>query len=104
VEAFPLTAMLARLDAEGSEFLRLLRTADFDLNLYKPDGVDRQAPHKRAEAYIVASGTGVFMCDGTTRSVAPGDLLFVPAGVEHRFVDFTDDFSTWVIFFGAPPA
>jgi uncharacterized RmlC-like cupin family protein len=30
----------------------------------------------------------------------PGDFLFVPAGIEHRFVNFTDDFSTWVIFYG----
>ena len=29
-----------------------------------------------------------------------GDLLFVPAGVVHRFEDFSDDFSTWVIFYG----
>jgi hypothetical protein len=29
-----------------------------------------------------------------------GDVLFVPAGVPHRFEDFTDDFGTWVIFYG----
>jgi quercetin dioxygenase-like cupin family protein len=28
------------------------------------------------------------------------DVLFVPAGVEHRFDNFTDDFMTWVIFYG----
>ena len=27
-------------------------------------------------------------------------LIFVPAGIEHRFENFTDDFSTWVIFYG----
>jgi mannose-6-phosphate isomerase-like protein (cupin superfamily) len=30
----------------------------------------------------------------------PGDVLFVPAGVEHRFEDFSDDFVTWVVFYG----
>lgn len=30
----------------------------------------------------------------------PGDLLFVPAGVVHRFEEFTDDFATWVMFYG----
>lgn len=29
-----------------------------------------------------------------------GDLLFVAAGIPHRFEEFTDDFRTWVIFFG----
>ena len=27
-------------------------------------------------------------------------VLFVPAGVEHRFDDFSDDFAAWVVFFG----
>ena len=31
----------------------------------------------------------------------PGDFLFVPARAEHRFLDFTDDFTTWVLFYGA---
>ncbi len=30
----------------------------------------------------------------------PGDILHVPAGVEHRFEEFTDDFATWVVFYG----
>ncbi len=29
-----------------------------------------------------------------------GDVLFVPAGVAHRFEDFSDDFGTWVVFYG----
>jgi hypothetical protein len=27
-------------------------------------------------------------------------MLFVPAGIEHRFYDFSDDFCTWVMFYG----
>ena len=33
-------------------------------------------------------------------SVPAGEALFVPAGVEHRFEDFTPDFATWVFFYG----
>jgi hypothetical protein len=32
--------------------------------------------------------------------VQPRDFLFVAAGDEHRFVEFTEDFSTWVLFYG----
>ena len=32
--------------------------------------------------------------------VETGEALFVPAGVEHRFEDFTDDFAAWVVFYG----
>lgn len=31
---------------------------------------------------------------------APGNLLFVAAGAEHRFEDFTGDFGAWVMFYG----
>jgi mannose-6-phosphate isomerase-like protein (cupin superfamily) len=30
----------------------------------------------------------------------PGDLLFVRAGVEHRFEEFSDDLAVWVSFYG----
>ena len=33
-------------------------------------------------------------------SFAPGTVIFVPAAIEHRFVDFSDDFATWVVFWG----
>ena len=33
-------------------------------------------------------------------SFKENDVLFVPAGIEHRFENFTDDFATWVIFYG----
>jgi mannose-6-phosphate isomerase-like protein (cupin superfamily) len=39
--------------------------------------------------------------DGSDRyPVSPGDVLFVPAGVIHRFEEFTDDFAVWVLFYG----
>jgi mannose-6-phosphate isomerase-like protein (cupin superfamily) len=28
----------------------------------------------------------------------PGDFLFVPAGVVHRFVNFTEELLLWVLF------
>ena len=57
-------------------------------------------PHARDEIYIVASGAGWFVNGSTRHPFQAGDLLFVPAGVEHRFDEFTDDFCTWVIFYG----
>ena len=44
-------------------------------------------------------------CDRAAKSnfrhgFSAGDFLFAPAGVEHRFVNFTDNFYTWVIFYG----
>ena len=47
-------------------------------------------------------GTGTFVHDGERTPFGPGDALFVAAGREHRFEDFSDDFATWVIFWGPP--
>ena len=46
------------------------------------------------------AGSGTFVLDGHRHPFAPGTALFVPAGVVHRFEDFTPDFVTWVVFWG----
>jgi len=89
-----------KLKASGKEFVEFFSHGSLVVELYKPDGVDRQTPHTRDEVYIITSGTGRFFNAGTYIDFAPGDFLFVPAGAEHRFEDFTDDFSTWVLFYG----
>ncbi len=33
-------------------------------------------------------------------ALGPDDVLFVPAGVEHRFEDFTVGLAVWVVFYG----
>ena len=71
-----------------------------EVELYAPRGTDPQTPHKRDEVYIIARGSGMFRLAQTATPFGPGDFLFVPAGVEHRFDDFSDDFLTWVLFYG----
>jgi mannose-6-phosphate isomerase-like protein (cupin superfamily) len=93
---------LGRLAETESDYVRLIEQQKFDLGLYQPIVIDPQTPHARDELYIVAAGTGRFVCADETRSFGPGDVFFVAAGTEHRFVDFSSDFATWVIFFGTP--
>ena len=73
---------------------------DVSVELYKPVGKDLQTPHTQDELYIVATGSGMFMLEDEEFPFAEGDVIFVPAQAEHRFSSFSDDFSTWVIFFG----
>lgn len=88
------------LSALPQPFAVLFQRGDVSVELFAPRGSDTQSPHARDELYIVASGSGVFMRAGERTEFRAGDLLFVPAHVEHRFEQFTADFSTWVIFFG----
>jgi mannose-6-phosphate isomerase-like protein (cupin superfamily) len=48
----------------------------------------------------VIQGEGRFVNGDTRCDFGPGDLLFVPAGVEHRFEEFSDDLAAWVVFYG----
>lgn len=70
------------------------------VSVFAPAGTDRQGPHARDELYVVVAGTATLDMDGARRAVAPGDLIFVPAGAAHRFEDLAADFATWVVFFG----
>jgi mannose-6-phosphate isomerase-like protein (cupin superfamily) len=78
----------------------LLSHGTLELGYYKPDTVDPQQPHTQDEIYIVQSGSGYFVLGEERAPVAQGEALFVPAGMVHRFEDFSDDFAAWVIFYG----
>jgi hypothetical protein len=84
----------------GKSSIKLFEHGSLQIEIYRPFGVDRQAPHTRDEVYVVMSGSGFFECGGERRPFAPGEVLFVPAGVEHRFDEFTVDFAAWVFFYG----
>ena len=99
----------------GRSTALMLAHGSMELRWFAPKQHDPQTPHDRDELYIIASGTGVFMraveslpFDDTTLPIqgeervrfGPGDALFVAAGTVHRFEEFSDDFATWVIFYG----
>lgn len=88
--------------AEQSEalFLKVMKHGTMSVEIYRPVKTDLQTPHIQDELYIVISGRGDFLNNGKRVDFGPGDVLFVPAGVDHRFENFTDDFATWVIFYG----
>lgn len=79
----------------------LLAHGTMELGYYAPLGSDPQQPHDQDEIYIVMRGSGTFVENGRRQSFEAGDALFVAAGVEHRFEEFTDDLEVWVVFYGA---
>ncbi|MGQ0428838.1 MAG: cupin domain-containing protein [Gammaproteobacteria bacterium] len=91
---------MAALAKAGGAFITLFRHGTLEVEIYRPVGVDPQKPHTRDEVYVVIAGKGSFVMGDRRVEFAPGDVLFVEAGVEHRFVDFTPDFATWVFFYG----
>jgi mannose-6-phosphate isomerase-like protein (cupin superfamily) len=78
----------------------MLRHGSMSVEYFAPKEKDTQMPHRQDELYIIISGHSRFIRDSETVDCKTGDVLFVPAGMEHRFFDFSDDFATWVIFYG----
>lgn len=91
---------LEALKTQDGFYKVLLGHGTLEVGIYKPEKEDPQKPHARDEVYVVASGSGHFINGDTKHPIEVGETLFVPAGVEHRFVDFTPDFSAWVFFYG----
>lgn len=92
---------LARVPGpKGERFAAVFERGSLSVEVYAPRGKDLQTPHARDELYIVAQGQGTFVCGARSDRFGPGDFLFAAAGVEHRFVDFTDDLVVWVVFYG----
>ncbi|MEM8483901.1 MAG: cupin domain-containing protein [Bacteroidota bacterium] len=96
-----LAEALARVpDAAGNRFAPVLSHGSMEVEIYAPLGTDPQQPHTRDELYFVVTGSGMFVNGDKRHAFGPGDVLFVPAGVIHRFEAFTDDLVVWVVFYG----
>lgn len=91
---------LAKLNESGNLFLEVFNHGTLSVEVYKPEKEDLQKPHERDEIYVIISGSGIFFKDGEETAFNAGDFLFVKAGAEHRFKNFSDDFATWVFFYG----
>jgi mannose-6-phosphate isomerase-like protein (cupin superfamily) len=68
--------------------------------VFAPRGRDYQTTHTQDELYIVMKGSGTLLLENIASPFVEGDVLFVPAEKQHRFVEFSADFVTWAIFWG----
>ena len=93
-------ALLDLAGSTGGTFMTQFVHGTLEVEIYKPAGTDPQEPHQRDEIYVVISGTGWFVNGEARHRFGPGDFIFVPAHQVHRFEEFTDDFATWVFFYG----
>jgi mannose-6-phosphate isomerase-like protein (cupin superfamily) len=103
VSSFGLDELMRRQEASGRAYLEFLREGSMSLGLYvlAAGAVDGQSPHTEDEVYVVLAGAGQFAAGEDRRTVRPGDVLFVPAGLPHRFHDISDALHLVVVF--APP-
>ena len=101
--AFSWAHLLAEQRAAGQPYMEFLRSRSLSAGLYflAAGSTDEQAPHAEDEIYLVIAGGSLFTAGEETREVRAGDVLYVGAGVPHRFHDISEDLRIVVVF--APP-
>jgi mannose-6-phosphate isomerase-like protein (cupin superfamily) len=85
---------------EPNAYVAQMSVPDMSIGTYTipVDGLDDQTPHTEDEVYVVTVGRGRIVTDDGEADVGPGDVIFVPAGEKHRFVDITEDLTLLVVF------
>jgi mannose-6-phosphate isomerase-like protein (cupin superfamily) len=100
MQAFDLDEIRARRQQAGRAYLEFLRVSSLSVGVYhlQAGEPDPQRPHGEDEVYFVVAGRGQFRAGSEVSSVQPGAVLFVEKGVEHRFIDITEDLTVLVFF------
>jgi quercetin dioxygenase-like cupin family protein len=100
VEAFELARLLSGHDLSEEPYLEFLRVPSLSAGLYVlPAGApDLQQPHTEDEVYHVLSGKGRIGVGAEDCAVEAGTVVFVEAGVDHRFYAIEEDLTVLVLF------
>ncbi|MEW2412279.1 cupin domain-containing protein [Streptomyces sp. NPDC046866] len=103
MKAFRLDELEAERLANDGAYLQFLRERNMSVGLYALDAgqSDPQQPHRQDEVYFVVSGRASITVGEETTTVARGSVVYVPAGVPHRFHHITEDLKVLVVF--SPP-
>jgi mannose-6-phosphate isomerase-like protein (cupin superfamily) len=100
MDAHELSELRDRRAAAGTAYLEFVRVDDLSAGVYElPMGAtDPQSPHTEDELYHVVAGRATIRVGDEDRPVGPGSLVFVAAGVPHRFHSIVEDLVVLVVF------
>jgi mannose-6-phosphate isomerase-like protein (cupin superfamily) len=100
MDAFELREVESVRREAGKLYQEFLRVPDLSAGLYvlEAGATDPQQPHREDELYYVVSGKATITVGDEERPIAPGSLVFVGAGVAHRFHDITERLELLVVF------
>jgi mannose-6-phosphate isomerase-like protein (cupin superfamily) len=84
----------------GKRYSEFLRVPAISAGLYTLEAgqEDPQTPHKEDEMYFVVKGRARMRVGSEEQRVSPGSVIFVEAGVEHRFHDIQEHLEVLVFF------
>jgi hypothetical protein len=85
---------------DGKRSVAVFEHGTLQVKLYAPRATTYASSRVCGCCASVPRGNGWFVNGPHRHPFAPHDVLFVKAGVVHRFEAFTDDFLVWVFFYG----
>jgi mannose-6-phosphate isomerase-like protein (cupin superfamily) len=100
MDAFEMSELARERAASGRPYHEFLRVPDLSVGLYElaAGATDPQGPHTEDELYHVVAGRATIRVGAEDRPVSPGSLVFVAAGVPHRFHSIEEGLSVLVVF------
>ena len=103
MDVFETSDLLSQRAQSGELYLEFFEAPTMSIGVYElaARSVDPQQPHTEDEVYYVVGGSGHVRIGGEDSEISPGSVIFVAAGVEHRFHSITEDLTLLVVF--APP-
>jgi mannose-6-phosphate isomerase-like protein (cupin superfamily) len=97
---FHIDDLARRRSEKGKHYLEFLRVPAMSAGLYMlpAGGADPQKPHREDEMYYVVRGRARIEIGPENAGVRAGSVIFVEAGVEHRFYDIEEELEVLVFF------
>jgi mannose-6-phosphate isomerase-like protein (cupin superfamily) len=90
---FELEDLIKQVEKSGSYFLDFLKVRDLEAGIIvlHLGEKDTQGPHSADELYYIIEGTGFIELGKANKPVKKGSIIFVPAGLPHRFYGNKED-------------
>src|SRR5689334_18080548 len=100
MDAFEISRVAEERAKLGKLYLEFLRVPSISAGLYvlEAGSVDPQRPHTEDEIYYVVRGRAAIRVADEERAVGPGSVIYVAAGVPHRFHTIEETREILVVF------
>jgi mannose-6-phosphate isomerase-like protein (cupin superfamily) len=100
MEYFQISDIEVEREVKGEPYLQFISSQKLSVGLYKLKAgeIDRQTPHPEDEVYYVLRGRATIRVGTEKQEVKPGSIIYVAAGVDHRFNDIKENLEVLVFF------
>jgi len=100
LEYFDLSAIEVERKVKGGLYLQFISEKNLSVGLYelKAGEPDPQTPHGEDEVYYVLRGRATIRVGTEKQDVRRGSIIYVRAGIDHKFNDIKEDLEVLVFF------